>query len=48
MPFMKFFAQNQVPVYEAKVIRPSLEDVFVKITGLELSEMKKEKEGRKK
>jgi len=48
MPFMKFFAQNQVPVYEARVIRPSLEDVFVKITGIELSEMKKEREGRKK
>lgn len=48
MPFMNFFAQAQVPVYEAKVIHPSLEDVFVKITGIELSKMKKEKEGRKK
>jgi len=35
-------------VHEAKIIRPSLEDVFVKVTGIGLDKMKKEKEGGKK
>jgi len=48
MPFMQFFADNEVKVYEAKIIRPSLEEVFVKITGIEAANMKKEKEGGKK
>jgi ABC-2 type transport system ATP-binding protein len=48
MPFMKYFDQAQVLVREAKIIRPSLEDVFVKITGIEIGKMKKEKEGGKK
>jgi len=48
MPFMKFFDENDVMVYEAKIIRPSLEDVFVKVTGIGLDKMKKEKEGGKK
>lgn len=48
MPFMKFFDENGVSVYEAKIIRPSLEEVFVKVTGIGLDKMKKEKEGRKK
>lgn len=48
MPFMKFFDENNLTVYEAKIIRPSLEEVFVKVTGIELEKMKKEKEGRKR
>ncbi len=48
MPFMNFFDNTQVLVREAKIIRPSLEDVFVKITGIEIVKMKKEKEGGKK
>jgi ABC-2 type transport system ATP-binding protein len=48
MPFMKYFDQAQILVREAKIIRPSLEDVFVKITGIEIGKMKKEKEGGKK
>ncbi len=47
-PFINFFENSQKPVYEAKIIRPSLEDVFVKITGIEIAKMKKEKEGQKK
>ncbi|NSW92690.1 MAG: ABC transporter ATP-binding protein [Firmicutes bacterium] len=47
MPFMKFFDDNDVMVHEAKIIRPSLEDVFVKVTGIGLDKMKKEKEGGK-
>ncbi len=48
MPFMQFFHQQQLIVYEAKMIKPSLEEVFVKVTGLELEAMKKEQEGSKK
>jgi len=44
MPFMKFFEENNRLVFEAKMIRPSLEEVFVKVTGIELGKMKKEKE----
>ncbi|SFH08782.1 ABC-2 type transport system ATP-binding protein [Desulfotomaculum arcticum] len=48
MPFMRFFEDNGLTVFEAKIIRPSLEEVFVKVTGIEPEKMKKEKEGRKK
>ena len=48
MPFMKYFDNAHVLVHEAKIIRPSLEDIFVKITGIEIGKMKKEKEGGKK
>jgi ABC-2 type transport system ATP-binding protein len=44
IPFIKFFEENKIMVHEAKIIRPSLEDVFVKVTGIELKNMKKEKE----
>ena len=47
MPIMKYFDERRFNVYEAKLIKPSLEDVFVKITGIEVSKMKKEKEGGK-
>jgi ABC-2 type transport system ATP-binding protein len=46
--FMDFFNEQRVTINEARIIRPSLEDVFVKVTGLELDKLKKEKEGRKK
>lgn len=48
LPLMRVFAENEVAVYEAKILRPSLEDVFVNITGVGLAKMKKEKEGKKK
>lgn len=48
MPFIKFFDKNEVLVHEAKIIRPSLEEVFVRVTGIGLDKMKKEKEGGKK
>lgn len=50
MPFMKFFDEKKRLVREAKIIRPSLEEVFVKVTGIEIDRMKKEKEkgGEKK
>jgi ABC-2 type transport system ATP-binding protein len=48
MPFMSFFDNRGIKVMEAKIIKPSLEEVFVKITGIEREIMKKEKEGKKK
>jgi ABC-2 type transport system ATP-binding protein len=48
MPFMRLFEQKNVKISEAKIIRPSLEEVFVKITGIEIEKLKKEKEGKKK
>lgn len=41
-PFMDFFRKHGLPVYEAKLLRPSLEDVFVKVTGIESHKMVKE------
>ncbi len=43
-PAMEFFHDKQVEVYEARELRPSLEDVFVKLTGIESSVLKKDKE----
>jgi len=48
MPFMRLFDRNNLDVYEAKIIRPSLEEVFVKVTGLEIAKMKQEKEKSKR
>jgi ABC-2 type transport system ATP-binding protein len=47
-PLMRFFEEKGLPVYEARIMRPSLEEVFVNITGIELEKMKQEKEGQKK
>lgn len=44
MPFMRFFDAKDILVREAKIIRPSLEEVFVKVTGIEASALKKEKQ----
>jgi ABC-2 type transport system ATP-binding protein len=43
---IRFFEEHDVQVTEARIVRPSLEDVFVEITGTELERMKKEKGGR--
>jgi ABC-2 type transport system ATP-binding protein len=43
-PLIRFLEERGVGVTEARVIRPSLEDVFVEITGIELERMKKEEE----
>ncbi|MFW5983410.1 MAG: ABC transporter ATP-binding protein [bacterium] len=48
MPFMRFFDDKNIKISEAKMIRPSLEDVFVNITGIEIDNLEKEKEGKKK
>ncbi|UNC93053.1 ABC transporter ATP-binding protein [Candidatus Contubernalis alkaliaceticus] len=48
MPFMKHFDEKNVLVREARIIRPSLEEIFVKVTGIKIANMKKEKEGGRK
>jgi len=42
-PIVRFFENRGLEVAEARRVRPSLEDVFVRITGLDVEEMKKEK-----
>jgi ABC-2 type transport system ATP-binding protein len=43
-PLVRFLEDRGIEVSEARKIRPSLEDVFVKITGIEVDAMHKEKE----
>ena len=43
-PILQLLDNKGISVYEAKEIKPSLEDVFVKITGIEALKLKKEKE----
>ncbi|WP_347490384.1 ABC transporter ATP-binding protein [Desulfoscipio sp. XC116] len=48
LPLVSFFEEKGLSVYEAKSVYPSLEDVFVKITGIEAKKLAKEKEGGRK
>jgi len=43
-PILQLLDSKGISVYEAKEIKPSLEDVFVKITGIEASKLKNEGE----
>jgi ABC-2 type transport system ATP-binding protein len=43
-PLVRFFEEHRMEVAEARKVRPSLEDVFVRITGIEATAMKREKE----
>jgi ABC-2 type transport system ATP-binding protein len=43
-PIVSFLSSNNIYILEAKLIRPTLEDAFVKMTGIEIDIMKKEKE----
>jgi ABC-2 type transport system ATP-binding protein len=43
-PLVRFIENQGIEVTEARRLRPSLEDVFVRVTGLELDAMRKEKE----
>lgn len=44
-PLVSFFEEQGLPVYEARIVRPSLEEVFVKVTGIEIKKMQSKKEG---
>lgn len=43
-PLVRFFEEHGVDVTEARAIRPSLEEVFVRITGVAAEQMRREKE----
>jgi len=43
-PLVRFFEEHGLEVTEAKKVRPSLEDIFVRVTGIEAAAMKREKE----
>lgn len=42
-PIVSFLSSENIFITEAKLIRPTLEDAFVKMTGIEIDLMKKEK-----
>jgi len=44
LPVMQRYHERGIEVFEAKELRPTLEDVFVKVTGIESDKLKKEKE----
>lgn len=43
-PVLQYLDGKGISVFEAKELRPSLEDVFVRVTGVEATKLKKEKE----
>jgi len=43
-PIVSFLSSNNIYILEARLVRPTLEDAFVKLTGIEVDVMKKEKE----
>lgn len=47
-PVLQYLDAQGISVFEAKVLRPSLEDIFVKVTGIEATKLKKEKGGTTK
>lgn len=46
-PIVRFIEEKGEDVFEARKIRPSLEEVFVEITGIEASDMQKEQEKKR-
>ena len=44
LPVLQQLDEQGISVYEAKELRPTLEDVFVKVTGIESAHLQKEKE----
>ncbi|MGB9864317.1 MAG: ABC transporter ATP-binding protein [Candidatus Saccharicenans sp.] len=46
-PLVRFFEERGCEIVEARRIHPSLEEVFVEVTGIEVELMKKEKEKKK-
>ena len=48
LPLLKAVAEGGAEVTEARLIRPTLEEVFVRVTGIESGLMRQEREGKKK
>jgi len=48
LPLLAAVAEAGAVVTEARLIRPTLEEVFVRVTGIESGFMKQEREGKKK
>ena len=46
-PILHYLDARGVSVFEAREMRPTLEDVFVKVTGMEAGRLQKEKESGK-
>lgn len=44
-PILQYLNKRGISVFEAKELRPTLEDVFVRVTGIEAAELGKEKVG---
>jgi len=42
---VRFLEEQDIEVSEARLVRPTLEDIFVQLTGIEAAAMQKEKEG---
>ena len=47
LPLLGFLSERNVTVTEARLVRPSLEEVFVSVTGIESGRMKQERESKK-
>jgi ABC-2 type transport system ATP-binding protein len=48
LPLLAFLDKRRLTTTEAKLIRPTLEEVFVRVTGIEADHLRQEKEGAKK
>jgi ABC-2 type transport system ATP-binding protein len=48
LPLLAFLSESGTSVTEAKLIHPTLEEVFVRVTGVEAERMRLEREGKKK
>jgi ABC-2 type transport system ATP-binding protein len=48
LPILQYLDSKGIAVHEAKEMHPNLEDVFVKVTGIEAGKLSKEKEEGKK
>lgn len=44
LPVIQYFDEKGISIYEARQLRPTLEDVFVKVTGIASAKLKKEKD----
>ncbi|MFP4268156.1 MAG: ABC transporter ATP-binding protein [Spirochaetaceae bacterium] len=46
-PIVRFLEDRGIEIFEARKVRPSLEEVFVQVTGIEAGKMKQEQERKK-